>query len=133
TGGVLAAALAVALAAANGSITASPLDLPVLFLHLFPPAAAAAATAFLALASAVLLVLRSYPVRRIEAVALATALVAGLAGLALALWQARGALAQSGAGQRVALGLGAAAAAYAVVRLAYEGLLALAIRFSARA
>jgi hypothetical protein len=133
TGGVLAAALAVALVVANGSIAASPLDLPVLFLHLFPPAAAAAAAAFLALASAVLLVLRFYPVRRIEAVALATALVAGLAGLALALWEARETLAGSGTAPRLAIGLGAAAAAYALVRLVYQGLLALAIRFTERA
>ena len=133
TGGVLAAALAVALAAANGSIASSPLDLPVLFLHLFPPAAAAAAAAFLALASAVLLVLRFYPVRRIEALALATALVAGLTGLALALWEARETLAASGTVPRLALGLVAAAAAYALVRLVYQGLLALAIRFTERA
>jgi hypothetical protein len=132
-GGVLAAALAVALAVANGSVSASPLDLPVLFLHLFPPVSAAASVAFLALASAVLLVLRFYPVRRIEAVALATALVAGLGGLALALWEARGTLAQSGPAARLALALAAAAAAYAVVRLVYQGLLALAIRFTERA
>ena len=131
-GGVLAAALAVALVAANGSVASSPLDLPVLFLHLFPPAAAAAAAAFLVLASAVLLVLRFYPVRRIDAVALATALAVGLAGLALALWEARETLAGSGAAQRLALGLGAAAAAYALVRLVYQGLLALAIRFTER-
>jgi len=129
-GGVLAAALAVALVAANGSVASSPLDLPVLFLHLFPPVAAAAAAAFLGLASAVLLVLRFYPVRRIDAVALATALAVGLAGLALALWEARETLARSGAAQRLALGLGAAAAAYALVRLVYQGLLALAIRFT---
>jgi hypothetical protein len=131
-GGVVAAALAVALVAANGSIASSPLDLPVLFLHLFPPVAAAAAAAFLALASAVLLVLRFYPVRRIDAVALATALAVGLAGLALALWEARETLAGSGVAQRLALGLGAAAAAYALVRLVYQGLLALAIRFTER-
>ncbi len=133
TGGVLAAALAVALVVANGSVASSPLDLPVLFLHLFPPAAAAAAAAFLALASAVLLVLRFYPVRRIEALALATALVAGLAVLLLALWEAQEIPAGSGTAQRLALGLGAAAAAYALVRLVYQGLLALAIRFTERA
>lgn len=131
-GGVLAAVLAVALVAANGSVASSPLDLPVLFLHLFPPVAAAAAAAFLVLASAVLLVLRFYPVRRIDAVALATALAVGLAGLALALWEARETLAGSGAAQRLAVGLGAAAAAYALVRLVYQGLLALAIRFTER-
>jgi hypothetical protein len=112
-GGLLAAALAVALAMANGSVAAAPLDLPVLFLHLFPPVSITAALAFLALGSAVLLVLRLYPVRRIEAVALATALVAGVAGLALAFWEARPSLAESGAVQRAALASGAAAAAYA--------------------
>ncbi len=132
-GGLLAAALAVALAVANGSLQASPLDLPILFLHLFVPLSAAVAAAFLALGSAVLVVLRVYHVRRIEAVALATSLVAGLAGLLLALWEARESLAQSGAWQRAALAAAAVAAAYALVRLIYQGLLALAIRFSARA
>jgi hypothetical protein len=132
TGGVLAAALALALVLANGSFSASPLDLPVLFLHLFPPAAIAAGGAFLALAAAVLAVLHLYPVRRIEAVALATALVAGIAGLALALWEGRAALSDSGPAQRLALAAAAAAAAYALVRLVYQGLLALAIRFTER-
>jgi hypothetical protein len=133
TGGVLAASLAAALVLANGSFAASPLDLPVLFLHLFPPAAAAAAAAFLALASAVLAVLHLYPVRRIEALALATALVAGIAGLALGLWEGRAALEGGGTAQRLALAAAAAAAAYALVRLIYQGLLALAIRFTERA
>lgn len=135
-GPLLAAALAVALAAANGSLQASPLDLPVLFVHLLVPLSAAAAAAFLVLGSAALLVLRVYHVRRVEAVALAVALTAGLGGLALALWEARAGLAQGGAGQEVALAAlvaGAAVAAYALVRLVYQGLLALAIRFSPRA
>jgi hypothetical protein len=132
TGGVLAAALALALVLANGSFSASPLDLPVLFVHLFPPAAIAAGGAFLVLAAAVLAVLHLYPVRRIEAVALATALVAGIAGLALALWEGRAALSESGPAQRLALAAAAAAAAYALVRLVYQGLLALAIRFTER-
>jgi hypothetical protein len=133
TGSVLAAALAAALVLANGSFAASPLDLPVLFLHLFPPAAVAAAAAFMALASAVLAVLRLYPVRRIEVLALATALVAGIAGLALGLREGWAALQGSGTAQRLALAAAAAAAAYALVRLVYQGLLALAIRFTERA
>lgn len=135
-GPLLAAALAVTQAAANGSLQASPLDLPVLFLHLLVPLSAAAAAAFLVLGSAALLVLRLYHVRRVEAVALAVSLTAGLGGLALALWEARAGLAQGGAGQAAALAAlvaGAAVAAYALVRLVYQGLLALAIRFSPRA
>ncbi len=129
---VLAAALAAALAVANGSLTATPLDLPVLFLHLFPPLAAAVAAAFLLLGSAVLLMVRLLPVRRIEALALATALAAGLTSLVLTLWEAREAVAQAGAPHRLVLAAAAAVAAWAVVRLLYQGLLALAIRFTAR-
>jgi hypothetical protein len=133
TGCVLAASLAAGLVLANGSFAASPLDLPVLFVHLFPPASAAAAAAFLALAGAVAAVLHLYPVRRIEAVALATALVAGFAGVGLGLWEGWAALAGSTTVQRLALAAAAAAAAYALVRLVYQGLLALAIRFTERA
>jgi hypothetical protein len=131
-GGLLGASLAVALVVANGGVAASPLDLPVLFLHLFPPLSAAAAAAFLALASALLALVRFRPVRRLQAVALATALAAGLAGLALALWEARQAFAQRGVVEQGALALVAAVAAYGLVRLVYQGLLALAIRFTER-
>src|ERR1700681_3257759 len=44
-GCALAAALAVALAPANGSVASSPLDLPVLSLPLFPPVWAATSAA----------------------------------------------------------------------------------------
>ncbi len=129
-GGVLAVALAVALVTANGSLASSPLDLPVLFVHLFPPVSAAVGVAFLLVSSAVLVVLRIYPMRRIEGVALAAAFAAGAATLAVALWEARLSLAQRGAAQRVLLGLAAAAAAYALARLVYQGLFALVIRFT---
>lgn len=128
---VLAAALALALAAANGSLTATPLDLPVLFLHLFPPLFAAAALGFLVLCGVILLVLRLYHVRRIEALSLAAALTAGIAVLAGALLAARGLV--LGEGRRellLVLAIAAPLAAAILVRLVYQGLLTLAISFT---
>lgn len=129
-GAVLAPAAALALALANGSLTASPLDLPVLFLHLFPPIAALAAVLFLLLSGLLIAVLRLYPVRRVEGLALGVALVAGLTALGGALWAARGRLPELHAFEMVLLGLVAPAAALVLVRLVYQGLLGLAVRFT---
>lgn len=129
-GGVLALAAALALALANGSLTASPLDLPVLFLHLFPPIAALAAVLFLLLSGLLIAVLRLYPVRRVEGLALAVALVAGLSALGGALWAARVRLPELRTFEMVLLGLVAPAAALVLVRLVYQGLLGLAVRFT---
>src|SRR5580693_9484151 len=128
-GVTLAVALALALGAANGSF-ATPLDLPVLFLHLAPPISLAAAVLFLALCGALLLVLRLYPVRQIETLALAAAAVAGAAALAVALWQARAALAESGRAQLALVALAALLGAWLLVKLVHGALLALAIRFT---
>lgn len=128
-GVALALVLAAALALANGNL-ATPLDLPVLFLHLFAPIAVLTGLSFLALSGVLLAVLRLRPVRHIESLALAVAVAAGAAALGLALWQGRDVLAQSRPAQLAALGLAAAAAAYLLVRLIYQGLLALAIRFT---
>src|SRR5260370_21073789 len=92
-GVMLAFALALVLSAVNGSF-ATPLDLPVLFLHLAPPITLASAVAFLALCGVLLAVLRLYPVRHIETLALAAAAVVGAARLAPALLGARPPLAQ---------------------------------------
>jgi hypothetical protein len=126
----LACGLALALAAVNGSF-ATPLDLPVLFLHLFPPITLASAAAFLVLCGVLLLVLRLYPVRQIETLSLAAAAAAGAAGLAVALWGARAALAESGRTQLALVALVAPLAAYLLVKLVHGALLALAIRFTA--
>src|SRR5436309_10054373 len=85
-GAGLALVLSFALCAANGSLTATPLDLLALFLHLFPPIAILAAAGFLGLCGLVILVLQLYHVRRIETLALAAAVAAGAAALALALF-----------------------------------------------
>jgi len=78
-GGVSAVALALALVAANGGFSSSPLDVVALFFHLFPPISLAAGLGFLALCGIVLLVIRLYHVKRIEAVSLAAAAAAGAA------------------------------------------------------
>src|SRR6202023_1534977 len=71
------------------------------------------------------------PLRTMALLALKVGLLAGgvLAGeVAVALVVGNG----SAAAQRLAAGLGAAAAAYALVRMVYQGLLALAIRSAER-
>ncbi len=129
-GAPLALALAFALAAANGSLAASPLDLFPLFLHLLAPAAAAVGLAFLVLCAALTLVLAISHVRRIEALALAAALLAGAAALALGAWRLSDLAAEARPWQLAVLAVAAPAAVYALVRLVYGGLLALAIRLT---
>lgn len=129
-GGVTALALALALVAANGGFAASPLDVPALFLHLFPPIFAVAAVGFLALCGVLLLVLRLYHVRRIEAVSLGAAVAAGAVALGLVLWGARGLLGEGHRPLLLVLGLTTPIAVSILVRLVYQGLLTLAIRFT---
>ena len=131
-GVVLAAALAVALAVANGNLQASPLDLPVLFLHLCVPLSVAAAAAFLALGS-----------RRSPCCASTTSGASRRWRWPPPWWPAwppccwrsgRSATAwrRAAPGSARLSGPGRLVAAYALVRLVYQGLLALAIRFSER-
>jgi hypothetical protein len=135
-GAVSAAALALALLAANGgfstspSASASPLDVAALFLHLFIPICAASGLGFLVLCGLVLLVLRLYPVRRIEAVALAVAAAVGVSALALVLWGVRELLREGHRPLLVVLAVAAPVAVTVLVRLVYQGLLTLAIRFT---
>lgn len=129
-GGVTAAALALALVAANGGFSVAPLDAAVLFVHLFPPISAAAGLGFLALCGLVLLVLRVYHVRRIEAVSLAVASAVGVSALALVLWGAREVVREGHRPLLIVLGVAAPVAVTVLVRLVYQGLLTLAIRFT---
>src|SRR3954447_13214813 len=130
SGLALALVLALALGAANGSLSASPLDLAPLFLHLFLPISLAAGLAFLALCGVILLVIRLYHVRRIEALSLAMSLVAGVGVLALALRLGGEVLAEGRLGQAAGLALVAPPLVYLMVKLVYNGLLTLAIRFT---
>jgi hypothetical protein len=127
---VLALVLALALAAANGNLSASPLDLAPLFLHLFLPISLAAGLAFLALCGIILLVIRLYHVRRIEALSLAMSLVAGVGVLALALRLGGEVLAEGRLGALAGLALVTPPLVYLMVKLVYNGLLTLAIRFT---
>lgn len=129
-GGVSAAALALALVAANGGFSSSPLDVAALFLHLFPPISLAAGLGFLALCGVVLLVLRLYPVKRIEAVSLAAAAAAGATALGLILLGGRELVLEGNRTLLVVLGLAAPVAVTVLVRLVYQGLLTLSIRFT---
>ncbi|HVG08664.1 MAG TPA: hypothetical protein VNM67_13230 [Thermoanaerobaculia bacterium] len=129
-GGVSAAALALALVAANGSFSSSPLDVVAIFLHLFPPISFAAGLGFLALCGVVLLVIRLYHVKRIEAVSLAAAAAAGAAALGLVLLGARELVHEGNRTLLVVLALAAPLAVAVLVRLVYQGLLTLAIRFT---
>jgi hypothetical protein len=129
-GAPLALALAFALAAANGNLAASPLDLFPLFVHLLAPAAAAVGLAFLVLCAALTVVLRVSHVRRIEGLALAAALVSGAAALALGVWRLPDLTAEARPWQLAVLAVTAPAAIYLLVKLVYGGLLALAIRLT---
>jgi hypothetical protein len=129
-GMALALVLALALAVANGTLSASPLDLVPLFLHLFPPLSLATGLAFLALCGVILLVIRLYHVRRIEALALAMAVVAGGAVMAFALRLGVEVLAEGRLWQVAGLALVTPPLIYLLVKLVYNGLLTLAIRFT---
>ncbi|MES1241093.1 MAG: hypothetical protein ABUT39_05685 [Acidobacteriota bacterium] len=133
-GGVAAAALALALIAANGGFSTSPLgsplDVAALFLHLFFPISLAAGLGFLALCGLVLLVLRFYPVRRIEAVSLAVAAAVGVSALVLVLWGVREVVREGHRPLLIVLALAAPVAVTVLVRLVYQGLLTLAVRFT---
>ncbi|HKV12732.1 MAG TPA: hypothetical protein VJ725_31595 [Thermoanaerobaculia bacterium] len=127
---VLALSLALALAVANGNLTASPLDLLALFLHLFLPISVVTGLVFLALCGVVLLVIRLYHVRRIETLSLATAAVAGAAGLALAVQVGREVLAGGNLWHVALLAAATPVVLYALLKLVYHGLLTLAISFT---
>lgn len=127
---VLALVLAFALGLANGNLTASPLDLPVLFLHLVPPVFLAAALAFLALGGSVLGVLHLFPIRRIEALSLAVAVGVGALALAFALPVVREMRGEGRAWGLAVLGVATPLVVYLIVKLIDQGLLSLAIRFA---
>src|SRR4051795_10383013 len=126
----LALVLALALAVANGNLTASPLDLIPLFLHLFLPISLATGLAFLALCGVIVLVIRLYHVRRIEALSLAMALATGAGVLAFALRLGGEVLAEGRLWQVAGLVLVTPPLIYLLVKLIYNGLLTLAIRFT---
>jgi hypothetical protein len=129
----LAAALSLALVVANGSLTASPLDLFALFLHLFPPLALSTGLAFLVLCGVILLVIRLTHVRRIETLSLVVALAAGAGVLALALRLGREVLSEGRLEQVAVLVLATPPVVYVLIKLVYQGLLSLAIRFTEEA
>src|SRR5947209_10480408 len=129
----LAAALSLALAVANGSLTASPLDLVALFIHLFPPLALSTGLAFLVLCGVILVVIRFAHVRRIETLSLVVALAAGAGVLALALRLGREVLSEGRLEQVAVLVLATPPVVYLLIKLVYQGLLSLAIRFTEEA
>jgi hypothetical protein len=133
SGLALALVLALALAVANGNLTASPLDVAALSLHLFPPISIATGLAFLALCGVILLVIRLYHVRRIETLSLAVALAAGAGLLSFALRIGQEVLAEGRLSQVAILVIATPPVVYALIKLVYQGLLTLAIRFTEEA
>ncbi|HKI04453.1 MAG TPA: hypothetical protein VKK31_20915 [Thermoanaerobaculia bacterium] len=133
SGLALALVLSLALTVANGNLTASPLDLAALFLHLFPPISVATGLAFLVLCGVILLVIRLYHVRRIETLSLVVALAAGAGLLAFALRIGQEVLAEGRLPQVILLVIVTPPVVYALIKLVYQGLLTLAIRFTEEA
>ncbi len=132
-GGLQALVTGFVLAAANGSLEESPFDLIPLFLHLFLPAVLVSGGIFLLLSGILILGLRLYHIRRIEVAAFATALIAGLVAVALALrtsTELRGGLSvlEKGLFALALLGM-----AVALVKVVESGLLGLAIRLTDQA
>lgn len=133
SGLALALVLSLALAVANGNLAASPLDLGALFLHLFPPISLFTGLAFLALCGVILLAIRLYHVRRIETLSLVAALAAGAGLLAFALRVGQEVLAEGRLLYVVLLALATPPIVYGLIKLVYQGLLTLAIRFTEEA
>ncbi len=129
-GVVLAAVLALALGTVNGNLAATPFDLLPLFLHLLPPAALAAGLAFLLLSLLLKLALAAFPVRRIEALSLTAAALAGAAVAALLVARLVEVADHAGPAALAAAALVAALVVAAVVKVVHAGLLALAVRWT---
>lgn len=130
-GGVLfALVLAFGLAAVNGNLAATPFDLIPLFLHLLPMTSLAIGVGFLALCGLLVAVLRVYPVRRIEVLSFAVAVVVGVILVLLATWWLLELWSGSERWTAVAFALALPLAVYALVRLIESGLLTLAIRLT---
>ncbi|MEM9291401.1 MAG: hypothetical protein AAGD01_06955 [Acidobacteriota bacterium] len=79
--------LSIGLAAVNGHLTAAPLDLLPLFLHLLIPASVVVAGGFASLALLVLALLRRHPGRHMVTVTFTAAVVAGVVVGAAAFYQ----------------------------------------------
>lgn len=126
-GVVLALVAAFALATANGNLTLSPFDLIPLFFHLLAPLTLIVGAGFLALSGALVLVLRLYPLRRIESFCLGAALVAGAGVLGLALLHGDDLLAGASTLQKTLIAVLVPAVVFAVVKVIYNGLLSLGI------
>lgn len=126
----VAAILALALAAANGNLAASPLDLLPLTLHLLVPTALAVFTGFLVLSALLVLLVEVYHVKKSETWAFGAAVAAGALALGCVLWWARDLVAELTIPELALLALLAAVAAVFLVRIVYHGLLSLTIRLT---
>jgi hypothetical protein len=129
-GGALALVTALALATANGNLSTSPFDLIPLFFHLLPGACLVLGLGFVVLCGAFVLLLRWRPVRRIEALSLGSALVAGGGVAALAVWRLRPYLDGSSRVQVTVLAVVTVVLTFAVIQMIHSGLLGFAIRLT---
>lgn len=116
----------------NESLRRDPFDLIPLFFHLLPLWLLVFGGFFLVLAAIMAFALKRFPGLRLSMLSLFL-VVAGLGlGLAVGAWWMRGEVVQSAGWPGALVAVGAAVAAYAVARLLYHGLLALAIRLTDR-
>ncbi len=129
-GALLAAANALVLAVANRALGVAPLDLLLLFVHLFAPVAAASALGFVGAAAAFRAILLVSPRRGLGFVRVGAALVTAVALLAGGVWFGREYLREVPAGGRAALAAALVLLASGVAKLVADGLLAFGIRLT---
>lgn len=129
-GCALALVNAFALAAANGLLASASADLPLLFLHLWPPLAVASGLGFLAVAGVFLAILARWPRRRLAPLRGAAAVT--VAALVVGLGLSRGWELVLGLPrwQRVVVALALPLLAAALARLTADGLLAFEVRLA---
>lgn len=128
--GILAAvAAAVGLSTLNGGFPSHPADAAVLTLHLLPPAIVVTALLFLALAAPLVFAFRTSR-RAGERLALIVAVLASAAWLAFVALRGRGLLVDGPRWLGLAIAVGAVVVGWLLGRVLYDGLLAVAARFS---
>jgi hypothetical protein len=130
---VVAPAVAVLLAAANGNLQRTPGDLLALSVHLLVPATVCCAIGFLLLQGILALLMRWSPYRGAETWALALAPMATAIIVGLVLWRAGATLLLGPSWQRGLVALVGVLVVAFLVRVLYDGLLAFGILLTERA
>ncbi len=129
-GMLLAFANTLALASANGLLSASPFDLVPLFLHLLPPLVLASAIGFVFVVGGFLFALKLFPQRSLEWLILGVTFLATSLLFGWAVLRASDLLFGLPRWQRVVAGIALPLVAAAVAKLLANGLLSIAIRLT---